>query len=54
MTADEALCVCGHAPAAHEHYRRGTECTLCGPEVCPRYRRNAWWRRLTTRGAKTY
>lgn len=24
---------------AHEHYRRGTDCAVCGPEVCPRFRR---------------
>jgi hypothetical protein len=30
-------CRCGHARAAHEHYRRGTDCALC-PGDCPRYR----------------
>jgi hypothetical protein len=24
------LCRCGHELAAHEHYRRGRECALCG------------------------
>ena len=33
------LCVCGHAHDAHEHYRKGTDCATCGPEVCPRFRR---------------
>ena len=33
------LCVCGHAKDAHEHYRRGTDCATCGPELCPRFRR---------------
>ncbi|WP_375387375.1 hypothetical protein [uncultured Amnibacterium sp.] len=33
------VCVCGHTHDAHEHYRRGTDCGTCGPEVCPRFRR---------------
>jgi len=24
------LCRCGHDRLAHQHYRRGTECALCG------------------------
>lgn len=31
-------CCCGCARAAHQHYRKGSDCTLCR---CPRYRR-AW------------
>jgi hypothetical protein len=27
-------CSCGHATAAHEHYRRGTDCALC---ACDRF-----------------
>ena len=34
-------CTCGHRPAAHEHYRAGTDCALC---PCPIYRRR-WLRR---------
>ena len=30
------LCICGHPYTAHQHYRRGTECSLC-PD-CPRWR----------------
>jgi len=37
-----AYCRCGHARAAHQHYRRGFDCSLCGASVCPRYRRR-WW-----------
>jgi hypothetical protein len=37
----ERRCRCGHPRAAHERYRKGTECALCGPAVCPRYRRDA-------------
>jgi hypothetical protein len=30
------LCSCGHGKQAHEHYRRGSDCALCG---CARFRR---------------
>lgn len=29
-------CRCGHGKKAHTHYRRGTDCSLCG---CERYSR---------------
>jgi hypothetical protein len=41
-----ATCVCGHARAAHEHYRQGTDCALCPAGDCPRFRPRRWWRRL--------
>lgn len=41
----ERPCVCGHPRTAHRHYRRGSDCAVCGPEVCPRYRPVRWWRR---------
>ena len=25
----QELCRCGHAAAAHEHFRPGTDCSLC-------------------------
>lgn len=28
-------CRCGHLRNAHQHYRKGTDCGLCG---CPRFR----------------
>ena len=31
-------CRCHHGRAAHEHYRRGTDCALCGAQQCRRYR----------------
>ena len=34
-----APCVCSHARAAHEHWRRGTDCGICGPDRCSSYRR---------------
>jgi hypothetical protein len=48
------LCRCGHAIAAHEHFRRGTECVLCEPGSCPRYRRVGvlarYWSSVRARG----
>ena len=31
-------CTCGHEVAAHEHYRRGTDCALCD---CMKFRAGA-------------
>ena len=44
MISADAPCVCGHPYRAHEHLRRGSDCALCGAEVCPRFRRRRWWR----------
>ncbi|MDN3497310.1 hypothetical protein QL996_15325 [Planococcus sp. APC 4015] len=27
-------CECGHAREAHEHYRKGTECSICDIRQC--------------------
>lgn len=35
----EKLCKCGHPESAHEHYRAGTDCGICGKAVCPRFRK---------------
>jgi hypothetical protein len=40
------VCRCGHERAAHEHYRGGTECSLCSPTTCPRFRRQGIVSRL--------
>lgn len=42
------ICQCGHARTAHEHYRPGTDCALCGVEVCRSYDGPgpSWWLRL--------
>ena len=32
------FCLCGHEPRAHEHWRPGSECGVCGPGGCPTYR----------------
>jgi hypothetical protein len=37
-------CRCGHPRDAHEHYRLGTDCSLCArPRYCQAYR--STWRR---------
>jgi hypothetical protein len=36
------LCVCGHRWPAHAHHRVGTECAICGPDACARFRWH-WW-----------
>jgi hypothetical protein len=33
----DPLCKCGHPKSAHEHYRAGTECSLC--TTCKKFRR---------------
>ncbi len=35
---NRSACVCGHPHEAHEHYRAGTDCSLCGPAACRRFR----------------
>jgi hypothetical protein len=36
--SDDRRCVCGHPREAHEHYRSGTDCALCGRAGCRRFR----------------
>jgi hypothetical protein len=31
-------CACGHGRAAHDHYRRGTDCGACGAAGCSDFR----------------
>ena len=31
-------CLCGHGKAAHEHYRPGWDCGICGSMTCVDYR----------------
>jgi hypothetical protein len=45
MTADTAVCVCGHPYRDHVHLRAGDDCWRCGPLDCPAFRRKRWWRR---------
>ena len=35
---DATPCSCGHRYVAHEHYRAGTDCSLCPPDACHRFR----------------
>lgn len=30
-------CACGHTFDAHEHYRRGTECSICDIRSCSEF-----------------
>ena len=32
------VCMCDHVRDAHEHYRPGTDCGVCGRPVCPEFR----------------
>ena len=32
-------CLCGHEPTAHEHWRRGSDCGICGATACASFRR---------------
>ncbi len=46
-------CRCGHPKPAHDHFRGGTDCALCGPHTCPRYRSNrSWWRPVRPRSSQ--
>lgn len=31
------VCVCGHQEETHEHYRFGSDCSICGRSGCDRY-----------------
>ena len=45
-----AVCLCGHGPELHEHWRRGTDCSTCGAGSCTAYRpRGGRFRRLLRR-----
>jgi len=35
-TEEAKACRCGHVALAHEHYRRGTDCSAC---ECAKFRR---------------
>ena len=37
-------CRCGHALAAHEHLRRGSDCSLCARGTCRAFRSAYGWR----------
>jgi hypothetical protein len=36
-----AQCGCGHDREAHEHYRRGSDCGVCGDALCSKFKVDA-------------
>lgn len=40
VSNEDDLCTCGHPRAAHQHYRRGSDCALCAPGGCDRFTRS--------------
>ena len=30
----DKVCQCGHPHEAHTHYRRGSDCAICGADTC--------------------
>lgn len=38
MKAKDGTCRCGHSHQAHEHYRRGSDCGICGADGCAKFR----------------
>jgi hypothetical protein len=43
------LCSCGHGREAHEHYRKGSDCGICGVAGCAAYARAPLHKRLWSR-----
>ena len=43
------LCLCGHGRTAHEHYRRGSDCGVCGTAGCAAFRRPSILRSIAMR-----
>ena len=33
----QSACGCGHNRAAHEHFRRGSDCGACGSRLCANF-----------------
>jgi hypothetical protein len=38
MTESDSACQCGHSREAHEHYRKGSDCGICGRATCASFR----------------
>jgi hypothetical protein len=53
MTDSNGACRCGHAFEAHEHYRSGTDCGICGNAVCPAYQADPKVPRADSEGPDT-
>jgi hypothetical protein len=45
-------CVCSHGREAHEHWRRGTDCGVCGREGCAAFRPEGGRLRRLLRGGR--
>jgi hypothetical protein len=45
----EKLCRCGHGRSAHLHYRRGSDCGVCGAAGCAAFRRPSILRAIVMR-----
>lgn len=43
--SNSTLCRCGHSREAHQHFRKGTDCGVCGPVACPRFSAVPFWQR---------
>jgi hypothetical protein len=41
IRASDDVCACGHIREAHQHFRRGSDCGVCGRVGCRRFRRQA-------------
>ena len=46
------LCRCGHGRTAHEHYRRGSDCGVCGAAGCAAFRRPGILRSVAMRSRR--
>ena len=51
--AAEHACRCAHAHEAHIHYRSGSDCGICGPDLCAKYRADKHATALTRFPAST-
>jgi hypothetical protein len=45
----DKMCRCGHGRTAHEHYRRGSDCGVCGATGCAAFRRPSILRAIVMR-----
>src|SRR3954451_10192641 len=45
-------CLCGHGGQVHEHWRSGSDCSVCGPTGCPSFRRRGGGVRRVLRGLR--
>jgi len=41
QSSTSKVCFCGHQKEVHEHYRFGSDCSMCGRRGCDRYMHGA-------------